>query len=152
MIIVLFFWALITAVSARKECETCQFNLFGDDRTVLNPLQFIKEEFEPVLHDTLKEALKSSQIPVELQAKLADSATETIFLQFAPINSKSQINDWNELYFYLPHLKRDIAIWRAQFVSAVQGDQKTFKECSNPAALAKMLVPTFDELKSRKKQ
>ena len=152
MLAFLFFISILK-VFGKKDCnESCHFTTTFDSSTILNPLQFIKNELELALQSSLKEALQSApMIPADLHSKLIQFASESLF-PFAPPNSKAQISDWAELYFYFPHLKKDIAVWRAQFIATVQGDDKTFKGCANPAVLAKALVPTFDELSERKKR
>ncbi len=150
MIFVFFLALFISVALSKKQCENANC-IYLPFQAGEKPLKFIKEELEPAFRASIKEALQVEALTPELQEMLTQSATEKLFKSSSATNKNASINDWNELYASFPQLKSEVAKWRDQFIVAVKDEKEIFKDCANPASLAKILVPTFDELQARRR-
>lgn len=125
----------------------------------MDPAAFLKESLDPIIRQTVETALKENPTfkdQPKLIEHLVQQASNRIFSEsnykdttsydFKPGNNNRVIKSWSDLYHYMPHTRKQVAIWKARFIEAARSNRHKYKGCADLEAIAQAMVPNVEDV------
>lgn len=126
------------------------------DTQILSINGLISSTLISSLDSTLKDPKFRSQFPKQILDKIDDPTIKAQIIsnlsskfelpKFFPSNSARRLNNWSDIYHYLPHLRQSIHLWKLQFVEEVRQNKHEFQSCSDPGTIAEILIPSVEDV------
>lgn len=147
--------AVFVGLALGQNCQRCS-EFRGD---LMDPVSFLKENVDPIIKSTVETALKGNPTfkdHPKLIERLVQETSNRIFngnktesssnYQFEPRNNNRVINSWSDLYHYLPHTRKQVAIWKARFIEAARSNRDKYKGCADLEAIAQAMIPSVEDV------
>lgn len=123
----------------------------------MDPAAVLKESLDPIIRQTVETALKENptfknqpklieHLVQQTSARIFSESKDAVSYDFKLSNNNRVIKSWSDLYHYMPHTRKQVALWKARFIEAARSNRRKYKGCADLEAIARAMVPSVDDV------